>query len=59
MTIQYILVLLPPFEPIHILAMNEGGDIQREKFTYKLHDLWNLMVIREGIKEGWYDKGAL
>jgi hypothetical protein len=39
--------------------MNEGEDIQREKFTYKLHDLWNLMVIREGIKEGWYDKGAL
>ena len=43
--------------------MNEGGNISREKFTYKLHDLWefglkNLMAISKvgGSKRGGITK---
>jgi hypothetical protein len=37
--------------------MNEGANISREKFTYKLHDLWefglkNLMAIRLADQKG-------
>ena len=30
--------ILLPFGPSYILAKNEGGNILREKFTYKLPD---------------------
>jgi hypothetical protein len=58
---MHFLVLPQSFGPkyLYIWAISEGSNVSKEKFTYKLHDLWNLMVIREGIKEGWYDKGAL
>jgi hypothetical protein len=29
-----------PFNRIHILPKYEGGNISREKFTFKHHDFW-------------------
>jgi len=36
--IQYTIVILPPGGPTYNLAISEGGNIWRKKFTNKLHD---------------------
>lgn len=52
--IRCTLVKLTPFGPTYILAMNECGNVLREKLTCKLLDFFFIqyMTMREGVGDG-------
>lgn len=62
--LQWTLIILLLFGSSYILVIREGGNLLREKFTYKLHDLGKFGLDGDErwgwrIKDGRYYEGAL